>query len=104
MADSSASMSPRASWAASARYRGTTTSAAKRRAVSAYRSRRAAAASGALKGAIDTAAGKAGARVKFGLGCAALQLPNVSKIVDGSTSNLKRSADAAAKINSELKI
>ena len=62
------------------------------------------AASGAFKAAVDTAAGKASLRAKFGLGCAALQLPDVSKIVDGSTANLKRSADAAAKINSELKI
>lgn len=62
------------------------------------------AAGGALKAAVDTARANAGVRVKFGLGCAALQLPKVSMIVDGSTANLKRSVDAANTISSKLSI
>jgi len=63
-----------------------------------------AAAGGALKGAITTASGSAGIRVKFGLTCALDQLDEVNKMVDGSTANLKRSIDAAAAINTALKI
>jgi hypothetical protein len=63
-----------------------------------------AAAGGALKSAVNTAQANAGVRVKVGLGCALLALPDVSKVVDGSTANLKRSVDAAGKINAALSI
>jgi hypothetical protein len=63
-----------------------------------------AAAGGALKGAVTTAQANAGVRVKVGLGCALIALPDVSKIVDGSTANLKRSVDAAGQINAALSI
>jgi hypothetical protein len=61
-------------------------------------------AGGALKDAVNATKAKAGIDVKvvFGLGCAANELPNVKRMVDGSTTNLKRSVDAAAKVNAAL--
>ena len=63
-----------------------------------------ASAKGALSTAITAAQANAGVHAKVGLGCAALQLPNVGKVVDGSTANLQRSVDAAGKINAALNI
>jgi hypothetical protein len=66
------------------------------------------AAGGALKGAVEVAKDKNGvdAKVAFGLGCAldVIGSNDIKAIVDGSTANLKRSVDAAGKINSALKI
>lgn len=64
------------------------------------------AATGALKGAVAEAKGKAGVDVKFvfGLGCAAEQLESVKTIIDDSTKALSSSLTAAGKIEAALKI
>jgi hypothetical protein len=61
------------------------------------------AANGALKGAFEAAA-EGSVRVKFGIGCAVLELPKVKTVIDKSTTNLKTQIDAAAKVTSMLKV
>jgi hypothetical protein len=65
-----------------------------------------AASGGAFKAAIDATRKSSSADIKvlFGLGCAADQLPNVKRAIDGSTAKLQASMNAAKQITNALSI